>query len=99
MATIRTRMGDGHAASLSPDELRRDLREGSEQAARRAHIAPLDDTDLDRLAELFSHPGRVTGVEPGHEVVLTKDGCANTLYSGQMSSGSACRWLANRASG
>jgi len=87
MAIIRTRMGDGHAVSLSPDELRRDLSDGSEQAARRAHIVPLDDADLDRLEELFSHPGRITGVEPGHEVVLTKDGCANTLYSGQMSSG------------
>jgi len=85
--SVRTRMGDGHAVTLTADELRRDLRDGSEQAARRAHIPPLDDADLEHLADIFLHPGRVTGVEPGHEVILTKDGCANTLYSGQMSSG------------
>jgi dimethylamine--corrinoid protein Co-methyltransferase len=80
-------MGDGYVVFLSLEELRRHLRDGSEDAARRARIPQLDDADIERLVELFSHPGRITGVEPGHEVVLTKDGCANTLYNGQMSSG------------
>jgi len=87
LSIIHTRMGDGHAVSLSRDELRRDLVEGSEEAARRAKIPPLDEADIERLAEIFAYPGRIAGVEPGHEVVLTKDGCANTLYGGQMSSG------------
>jgi dimethylamine---corrinoid protein Co-methyltransferase len=87
MGTIRTRMGDGHAVVLTTEELIRDLRDGSQEAARRAHVPLLDDADIEHLAAIFSHPGRITGVEPGHEVVLTKDGCANTLYGGQMSSG------------
>jgi len=87
MSTIRTRMGDGHAVALTRDELRRDLVEGSQAAAHRAKIPPLDEADLEHLTEIFAYPGRIVGVEPGHEVVLTKDGCANTLYNGQMSSG------------
>jgi dimethylamine--corrinoid protein Co-methyltransferase len=87
MTVIRTRMGDGHAVALTRDELHGDLVEGSEAAARRAKIPPLDDADVEGLTEIFAYPGRIAGVEPGHEVVLTKDGCANTLYNGQMSSG------------
>jgi dimethylamine--corrinoid protein Co-methyltransferase len=87
MSTIHTRMGDGHAVALSRDDLHRDLVEGSQEAARRAKIPALDEADIAHLAEIFAYPGRIAGVEPGHEVVLTKDGCANTLYSGQMSSG------------
>ena len=82
-----TRMGDGYAVELTPDELRRELVEGSEAAAGKAKIPALDANEIDYLHDLFCHPGRITGVAPGNEVVLTKDGCANTLYSGQMSSG------------
>ena len=87
MATITTRMGDGHAVELTPDELRRELVEGSEAAAVKAKIPALETNEIDYLHDLFAYPGRIAGVPPGHEVVLTKDGCANTLYSGQMSSG------------
>ena len=87
MTGIRTCMGDGHRVELSRDELRRDLVAGSEDAARRAKVPPLDDAEIERLAEIFAYPGRIAGVQPGHEVVLTKDGCANTLYGSQMSSG------------
>lgn len=87
MTTILTRMGDGYSVELTPDQLRRDVVEGSEDAARRARIPALEEHEIDYLVDLFAYPGRITGVERGHEVVLTKDGCANTLYNGQMSSG------------
>ena len=87
MATISTRMGDGYAIELTADELRRDLVEGTEAAANRAKIPPLDSNEIDYLFDIFSYQGRIAGVQPGNEVVLTKDGCANTLYGGQMSSG------------
>jgi dimethylamine---corrinoid protein Co-methyltransferase len=87
MTTITTRMGDGHALELTPDELRRELVEGSEAAATKAKIPALETNEIDYLHDLFAYPGRIAGVPSGHEVVLTKDGCANTLYSGQMSSG------------
>jgi dimethylamine--corrinoid protein Co-methyltransferase len=87
MGIITTRMGDGHAVELTPDELRRELEAGSEAAAAKAKIPALEANEIDYLHDLFAYPGRIAGVPPGHEVVLTKDGCANTLYNGQMSSG------------
>ena len=87
VAKISTRMGDGYAIELTADELRRDLAEGTEAAASRARIPPLDSNEIDYLFDLFAYQGRIAGVQPGNEVVLTKDGCANTLYNGQMSSG------------
>jgi len=84
---VSTAMGDGWAVSLTRDQLRRDLIEGSEAAAKRAHVPPLDEADIDRLFDLFACPGRIAAVEPGNEAILTKDGCANTLYGSQMSSG------------
>lgn len=87
MGRIHTRMGDGHPVDLTPAQLRADLEEGTAAAARRARVPPLDEDELDFLFELFSWPGRVVGVEPGHEVVLTKDGSVNTLCSARLSSG------------
>ena len=56
---IHTRMGDGHRVELTPDELRRDILQGSEHAARRGKISPLDDADIERLEEIFAYPGRI----------------------------------------
>lgn len=87
MTTVQTRMGDGHIASLTADQLREDLRSGSEDAASRARVPVLTEGEIDHLFDIFTHEGRITGVPLGQEVILTKDGCANTLYNGQMSSG------------
>ena len=87
MTTIRTRMGDGYAVELAPGELRADLDAGTADAARRGKVPPLEEAELDHLYDLFANPSRIVGVEPGHEVVLTKDGSVNTLYSAQLSSG------------
>jgi len=84
---IRTRMGDGFPVELTPAQLRAELEEGTQAAARRAHVPPLAEDELDFLFDLFSWPGRMVGVQPGHEVVLTKDGSVNTLCSARLSSG------------
>jgi len=42
---------------------RRDLADGSQEAARRAKIPVLDGADIDHLAEIFAYPGRIAGVE------------------------------------
>lgn len=84
---IITRMGDGYRVTMTPHEVRADLTAGSEDAARRGGVAPLDENELDHLYDLFAYPGRVVGVSPGNEAVLTKDGSGNTLYSAQLSSG------------
>ena len=42
MAVIKTRMGDGGTVEMTRDDLRRDLVEGSEAAAKKGRIPPLD---------------------------------------------------------
>jgi len=87
VTTIRTRMGDGYAVEISVEEVKADLVAGSADAVKRGKVPPLEDAEIDYLLELFSNPSRIMGVEPGHEVVLTKDGSVNTLCSAQLSSG------------
>ena len=62
MTTIGTRMGDGYVVELTPDELRHDLVEGSEDAARRGKVPALDEREIDYLFDLFAFPGRIVGV-------------------------------------
>jgi dimethylamine---corrinoid protein Co-methyltransferase len=87
VSEIQTRMGDGYTVTMTPDEVKADLVAGSEDAARRGKVPVLEESELDWLFDLFANPSRIMGVERGHEVVLTKDGSVNTLYSAQLSSG------------
>jgi dimethylamine--corrinoid protein Co-methyltransferase len=87
VSKIWTRMGDGSAIELTPDELRQTIVAGSEDAADKGQVPALDSNEIDKLVEIFSAPWRVIGVEPGHEVPLTKDETACTLVSSQLSSG------------
>lgn len=74
MGMISTRYGDGTRVELSASELRRDLTEGSEDAAECGEIPVLSKAELDHLFDIFSSPHRFVGVEPGKEVVLSYDG-------------------------
>jgi len=87
--TILTRMGDGFTVELTQDQVRADVVGGSEDAARRGKIPPLEEGECEWLVDLFANPSRIVGVPRGHEVVLTKDGSVNSLCSGQLSSGLA----------
>ncbi len=87
MATYRMRMGDGRVEHLSSDELRADILLGTEDAADRGRIPALTENERDHLFDLFAHPGRIVGVEPGNEVVLSDDGVAGSLYTEQGDSG------------
>jgi len=84
---ILTRLGDNSTVEMTRDELRKDLEEGTQAAVTKAKIAPLTENELDYLEEMFVCPSRIWGVERGHEVVMTKDGCVNALNSSRMSSG------------
>jgi len=88
VSNVWTRMGDGQAVVMTSDELRRDIIEASEDAADKAKVPILEDNEIDKMMEIFTAPWRVIGVEPGHEVPLTKDETACTLISSQLSSGS-----------
>jgi len=88
VSNVWTRMGDGQAVVMTSDELRKDIIEASEDAADKGKVPILEDNEIDKMMEIFTAPWRVIGVEPGHEVPLTKDETACTLISSQLSSGS-----------
>ncbi len=87
MTKILTRMGDNSNVEFTMDELRQEFIDGSEFAAKKAKVPPLTENEIDWLVDMFAAPTRIWGVERGHEVVMTKDGCVNALNSSQMSSG------------
>ena len=87
MSTIRTRMGDGYVAHLTPDEVRADLEAGCADAVKRGKVPPLEENELEWMFDLFANPSRIMGVDAGREVILTKDGSVNSLCSAQLSSG------------
>ena len=84
MSTIRTRYGDGTPVEMSVDDLRRDLEEGTADAADRGNIPALDKAELDHLVDIFSSPHRFVGVEPGREIVLTYDGSPIKMLRAQV---------------
>jgi len=73
MNKIFARMGDGSPIELNEAELRRDLEEGTKDAAERAKVPPLNQEELSYLFDLYSTPERFVGVERGNEVVFTYD--------------------------
>ena len=77
MEKIRTRFGDGSPVELSADEVRRDLEEGTREAAERGNIPGLCKEELQHLFDVFKSPYNFVSVEPGNEVVLSYD--AGTL--------------------
>jgi dimethylamine---corrinoid protein Co-methyltransferase len=73
MGKILTRYGDGTTLELSEDELMEDLQLGSQDAAERAQVDPLNQSELEHLADIFKCPFRFLSIEPGNEVILTYD--------------------------
>lgn len=70
---VITRLGDGSLVEVTEDEIRRDLENGTQDAAERAHISPLSEEEISRLLEICCMPRRFVGVERGKELVLTGD--------------------------
>ena len=70
---VYTRMGDGTLVELSEGELKRDLEEGTADAAERGEIPTLPEDELAYLFDIFSAPYKFVSVEPGNEIVLTYD--------------------------
>ena len=89
MKSITTSRGDGKRITLSPAELRRDIVEGSEIAARKGKIDGLSSEDIDRLVDIFSMPDKTVSVEPGKEVIVTDDGAGLMPSWGRPSAGHA----------
>ncbi len=74
MGKILTRYGDGTAVEMDESDVRRDLEDGTRDAAERGNIPELSQDELQHLFDIFSSPHRFIGVEPGKEIVLSYDG-------------------------
>lgn len=79
MAKILTRTGDGYKVEMTEDEVRRDIEEGTNDAAERAGIAPLGEAEMQYLLDLYKNTDKIVGVESGKEVCMTYDGMASKI--------------------
>ena len=72
-----TRLADGSLVRMTPAEIRADLEEATEAAAKKAKTDPLSPAELDELLEIFASNARFTGVDIGDELILSYDGTGN----------------------
>lgn len=77
MPDILTRMGDGSWTRMTESALKKDLEEGTKDAAERAGVPPLSEEELKHLFDIYRSPVKFVSVEPGNEIVLSFD--AGTL--------------------
>jgi len=73
MSKFKTRMGDGTIEYMTADEIRRDINDGVEIAAKRAKIEPLTQEEKDRIFEIITMPGNIVSVDVEKTVVSTTD--------------------------
>ena len=73
MSKITTRYGDGFPVEMTEQKLIADIVAGSEDAADRGKIAPLEQDEIDYLVDIFKCTHKVVGVDPGNECVLSYD--------------------------
>ena len=71
---IPTRMGDGSLVEMTRSEIKADLEDGTQHAAKRAKVDPLTQDELDHLLDIYASSARFTAVDIGDEVVMSNDG-------------------------
>jgi dimethylamine--corrinoid protein Co-methyltransferase len=67
-------MGDGTLTEMTESELERDLDEGTRDAAEKAEIPPLTESEKKHLFDIFTTRAKFASVELGDEVILSFDG-------------------------
>ena len=84
---IFTRMGDGERIELDKGELRQELLDGTRDAAEKGKLPELTGSELEQLFEIIAEPGRIVGVPPGSELIVTDDGVAENLNASEADGG------------
>jgi dimethylamine--corrinoid protein Co-methyltransferase len=79
MSQLITRTGDGYKIEMSADEVLADIRAGTEDAADRAAIDPLDEAEIRHIFGLYENPDNLVGVEAGKEVCMSYDGMPSKI--------------------
>lgn len=77
MAKMLQRMGDGYVIEMTGPEMRKDIEEGTMDAAERGKVPHLSEDEMERVFDIYSSSQKIVGVEPGNEVPFTYDG--NTI--------------------
>ncbi|HUK76318.1 MAG TPA: [dimethylamine--corrinoid protein] Co-methyltransferase, partial [Thermoleophilia bacterium] len=67
-------MGDGSLVEMTRSEIKADLEEGTQLAAKRAKVEPLTQDELDHLLDIYASSARFTAVDIGDEVIMSNDG-------------------------
>ena len=80
MTKIITDNGDGSRLEMTLEDVKKDIFEGSAEAAKKAKVDPLTAEDAEALLEIFMIPDRMVSVKSGSEVVTTDDGAATLMY-------------------
>jgi dimethylamine---corrinoid protein Co-methyltransferase len=70
---VVTRMGDGSFVSMSEEEIKADLEVGMQDAVKRGKIDPLNEDEIDYLADICCRPQKFVSVQHGNELVLSYD--------------------------
>lgn len=74
MKEYYVRLGDGGLVQMEAAEIKRDIEEGTQDAARKGKISPMSESEIDQLVDIFTTPYKVLSVERGNEVILSTDG-------------------------
>jgi dimethylamine--corrinoid protein Co-methyltransferase len=80
-------MGDGERIELGKDELKQELLDGTQEAAKTGKVPELGGSELDQLFEIIAEPGRIVGVPPGAELIVTDDGVSENLHGSEADGG------------
>ena len=80
-----SRLGDGSAVSLTRSDLRAELEEGTQTAAAKGKMPPLERGELEHLLDIFASAARFSAVDIGDEVVLSFDGTGTPQQGGRVS--------------
>jgi len=81
-AKIIQHMGSGIRILMTESEMRKEIEEGTKDAAERCGASPLTEDEMKRLCDIYGLPRKFVGVEPGNEVILTYDGGTFKLNAG-----------------
>jgi len=73
-AKIPTRMGDGSLCEMTRGELRADIEDATQLAARKAKVSPLTQDEQDHVLDIYASTACFTAVDIGDQVVLSCDG-------------------------
>ncbi len=74
MAKIMQRFGDGYLYEMTEADLKKDIVEGTEDAADRAKVPPLTEDEIQHMYDIYGSPRKFVSVQPGNEIILSHDG-------------------------